>query len=247
MNPNKVPCTIKFTVKPRTQSKSEGFAFDVQPEGLTIEPHKHKYVTVGFYPTEMKQYSAIFEGRVEHGVEDTKQNVLTFDLRGEGTLPTLQIAKPTETEPDGTCAVKFKKVRIGKEVILPIVLKNEGQVTATARFDAITNESFTFQGNMSQGIAAKTFHNFDIKYKPSKVGPEKFLLTFVTMNNMYEQHKVWLTGEGFQENIIFEGLPNGTEDELHIGDCVIGKAKAVTFTLTNNGERDVKFRWNAGP
>ena len=91
INPNKIPCTIKFTVKPRSQSKSEGFAFDVQPEGLTIDPHKHKYVTVGFYPTAMMQYSAIFEGTVEHGNDETKQNKLTFELRGEGTLPTLQI------------------------------------------------------------------------------------------------------------------------------------------------------------
>jgi hydrocephalus-inducing protein len=50
MNPNKVTCTVKFSVKPRSQSKSEGFAFDVKPDVLTIEPHKHKYVTVGFYP-----------------------------------------------------------------------------------------------------------------------------------------------------------------------------------------------------
>jgi hydrocephalus-inducing protein len=126
INPNKVPCTIKFSVKPRTASKSEGFAFDVQPEGLTIDPHKHKYVTVGFFPTAMMQYSAIFEGVVEHGSEETKQNKLTFELRGEGTLPTLQIQKPTETEADGTCALRFKKVRVGKEVILPIILKNEG-------------------------------------------------------------------------------------------------------------------------
>lgn len=89
MNPNKIPCTIKFTVKPRTQSKSEGFAFDVSPDGLTIDPHKHKYVTVGFYPTAMMQYSGIFEGIVEHGNDETKQGRLTFELRGEGTLPTL--------------------------------------------------------------------------------------------------------------------------------------------------------------
>lgn len=98
---------------------------------------------------------------------------------------------------------------------------------ATARFDAITNEAFTFEGNMSQVISAKSFHNFDIKYKPHKIGVEKFMLTFHTMNNVYEQHKVLLSGEGFHESIIFEGLPNGAEDDLQIGDCVIGKAKAV--------------------
>lgn len=62
-----------------------------------------------------------------------------------------------------------------------------------------------------------------------KAAPEKFLLTFSTLNNLFEQHKVLLTGEGFNENIIFESLPNGLEDDLQIGDCVIGKAKAVTF------------------
>ena len=29
INPNKIPCTVRFSVKPRSQSKSEGFAFDV--------------------------------------------------------------------------------------------------------------------------------------------------------------------------------------------------------------------------
>ena len=98
----------------------------MSPDGLTIDPHKHKYVTVGFYPTAMMQYSGIFEGIVEHGNDETKQGKLTFELRGEGTLPTLQIEKPTDTEADGTAILKFKKVRIGKEVILPIILKNEG-------------------------------------------------------------------------------------------------------------------------
>jgi hydrocephalus-inducing protein len=67
MNPNKIPCTVKFIVKPRSQSKSEGFAFDVFPDTLHIEPHKHKYVTVGFNPTAMMAYGGIFEAIVEHG------------------------------------------------------------------------------------------------------------------------------------------------------------------------------------
>jgi len=53
MNPNKIPCTVKFNVIPKPQSKSEGFAFAVEPDGVTIDPHKHKYVTVSFSPTAM--------------------------------------------------------------------------------------------------------------------------------------------------------------------------------------------------
>jgi len=75
--------------------------------------------------------------------------------------------------------LKFKKTRIGKDSIFPIVLKNEGQVPATARFDAITNEAFTFEGsNLIHTIPSKSYHAFDIRFKPAKAQVEKFMLTF---------------------------------------------------------------------
>jgi hydrocephalus-inducing protein len=166
MNPNKIPCTVKFAVNPRTQSKSEGFAFEVEPKGLTIEPHKHKYVTVNFLPTAMMQYGGLFEAIVENGDPESKMGKLVFELRGEGTLPTLQVEKP-EADADGTVSLKFRKTRIGKDCILPIILKNEGQVPATVRFDAITNDSFTFEGgSLSNTITQKSYHGFDIRYRP---------------------------------------------------------------------------------
>jgi hypothetical protein len=36
------------------------------------------------------------------------------------------------------------------------------------------------------------------------------------------------------------------DDELRIGDCVVGKPKAVSFQLVNNGDRAVRFNWNLG-
>ena len=69
------------------------------------------------------------------------------------------------------------------------------------------------------------------------------MLTFQTMGNPYEQHKVQLVGEGYAENVTFEGLPN---DELNFGDCVVDKAKSETFQICNNGESPVKFAWSAG-
>ena len=166
---------------------------------------------------------------MESGDPDSKTGKLVFELRGEGTLPTLQVEKPDEFDADGTPVLKFRKTRIGRDSILPILLKNEGQVPATARFDAVTNEAFIFEGNMNQTIPQKSYHTFDIRFKPNKIAEEKFALTFSTMNNVYEQHKVMLIGEGFSESITFEGLPDDLEDELRIGDCVVGRAKAVSF------------------
>jgi hydrocephalus-inducing protein len=111
---------------------------------------------------------------------------LIFEVRGEGTLPTLQVDKPTEQDADGTPILRFRKTRIGKDCILPIVLKNEGQVPATVRFDALTNDAFTFEGNMSHTITQKSYHGFDVRYCPKAAQADKFLLTFSTMNNTYE-------------------------------------------------------------
>jgi len=34
-----------------------------------------------------------------------------------------------------------------------------------------------------------------------------------------------IIGEGYAEAVTFEGLPEGLEDELQIGDCIVNKAK----------------------
>lgn len=58
---------------------------------------------------------------------------------------------------------------------------------ATARFDAITNDAFTFEGgSLSHTITQKSYHGFDIKFRPRSAQVEKFLLTFSTLNNVYE-------------------------------------------------------------
>jgi hypothetical protein len=36
-------------------------------------------------------------------------------------------------------------------------------------------------------------------------------------------------GEGYSENVTFEGLPENMEDELLIGDCIVNKSKSATF------------------
>ena len=92
---------------------------------------------------------------------------MTFELRGEGTLPTLQVLKPSDIDPaDGTPVLKFPRTRVNRENIMSIVLTNEGQVPATVKFDAITKEGFEFQGNMTHTIMSKQHYGFDIKFNP---------------------------------------------------------------------------------
>jgi len=112
---------------------------------------------------------------------------MTFEIKGEGTLPTLQVAKPEEVEADGTPLLRFRRTRVNKETYMQVVLKNEGQVPATVRFDAITNDAFSFEGtSMNHTIMQKANHAFDFRFSPKKVGSERFVVTFQTQNNQYE-------------------------------------------------------------
>lgn len=44
-----------------------------------------------------------------------------------------------------------------------------------------------------------------------------------TLLNPYEVTKFMITGEGFYEDIVLEGLPDEAEDEINFGnDCVTG-------------------------
>lgn len=145
----------------------------------------------------MMTYGGIFEATVENGDPQSKTGKLMFELRGEGTLPTLQVEKPKEAEADGTPLLKFRKTRIGKESVLSIVLKNEGSIAATARFDVIKNDCFHFMGNLNHTITPKSYQAFDIRFCPKQASVEKFLLTFNTLHNPFEQHKVMIIGEGY--------------------------------------------------
>lgn len=59
-------------------------------------------------------------------------------------MPTLKLEKPKEYLNETTVLLKFPKVRIGKDLIQSVVLKNDGQVPATVKFDLTTNENFRF-------------------------------------------------------------------------------------------------------
>lgn len=119
MNCTKIPAKVQFKVKPRSQSKSEGFEFKVFPESAYIQPHAFEYVSVVFKPSDMMTYGGIFEAIVENGEQNPKTHKILFELRGEGTLPTLTQRNAKITD-DGRAVLKFPKTRVGKKCVQEI-------------------------------------------------------------------------------------------------------------------------------
>lgn len=56
----------------------------------------------------------MFEAVVENGEQHPKTHKLSFDLKGEGALPTIKLEKPKEWFNDSIPWLKFPKVRVGK-------------------------------------------------------------------------------------------------------------------------------------
>ena len=242
-NNNKIPCTANISVKPRTTSKSEGFAFEVSPEQVKINPHEHTYVKVSFKPTKMMSYGGIFEALVENGDPKSKSGKLSFELRGEGTLPCLVLEQPSALNEESIPLLKFRKTRLGNSQNLPIVLKNEGGVPATIQFNPVKNDFFHFLSPSTATIMPKSYQSFEVKFEPGEERVEKFVLNSQTMHNPYEQHRIVLQGEGYMENIIFEDLPNQAESQINFGHVIVQKTKKVDFKLANKISTPMKFEW----
>ena len=239
INNNKIPCIVKVAVNPRTASKSEGFAFTAQyKDPLKIYPGESEYVTVTFNPTSVMPYSGLFEATVE-GNSDSKSGSLKFELRGEGTLPTLLLDSPNEYDPDGTPMLKFKKMRLKKSTTSQIVIKNEGVVPATVQFEPLVHDCFSFESSTTATIQPKKYQSFDVKFSPLYEKVEKAILSYKTMFNPYENPKLIITGEGFFEPISIDGLTN--DIEMNLGDVCVNAEKTYAFTLVNNSDNNYRF------
>ena len=245
MNCSKVPASVIFSVKPRTSSKSEGFGFDVSPSKVHILPHGYEYVKVTFKPTDMIAYGGIFEAIVEGGEPSPKTHKLFFELRGEGTLPTVS-QQGSILSDDGKSLLKFPRTKLTKYSKIPINLMNGGLIPATVKFEMDYHKCFKFSDLMSATLQPKTTMSFDIEFKPEDVQKYTHEVKMTTVSNPYELQIFSLTGEGYQEDIMFEGLED-KEDEIFFGDCIVGQEKEFVFGLHNNCDSPVKFEWPDRP
>jgi hydrocephalus-inducing protein len=247
INPNKIPCTVKFDVRKRSNNAKEEFAFEVATKSVKIPPHEHTYVKVLFKPTIMASYAGLFEAIVENGESNPKTHKLVFDMRGEGALPTLKLEKPKEWFDEKTPILKFPRTKIGKNALLPIMLKNDGQVPATVKFELNApggSDCFRWLDPTSHTLPPKTYQQFQVEFLPKEAGAKTWAVQMSTLLNPYENSRVMITGEGFYEDITFEGLPNEAEEEISFGDCIINTERRMTFFIRNNSTNAIKFNWN---
>ncbi|KAJ3416712.1 hypothetical protein HDV05_000542 [Chytridiales sp. JEL 0842] len=246
-NPYKIPCDVSLSTKPRSRTKSDAadFAFDVEPKKLSIPSHEYRYVVISFHPTSIQTYAGIFEAIVEN-VDQTRSKTLTFELRGEGTLPRVTIDKPQLKNKAGLPLLKFKKLLLGASQTLPIVLRNEGTIPAKVRLDWGYREIDEFE---CSGI--NSYHNLkpqeskaiNVTCRAISVKKIESELRVRVIDNSFEDSVIQLTGESYIDEVTFANLPNDAENELLLTDCFVGETKHVTFTVSNHSSEIVRLAW----
>ncbi|KAJ3129345.1 hypothetical protein HK098_001757 [Nowakowskiella sp. JEL0407] len=246
-NPYKVPCEVILSTRPRSRTKSDStdFAFDVEPKRLAVPNHEHRYVSIAFHPVSIQSYSGTFEAVVEN-VAESKSKILTFELKGEGTLPKISIEKPT-TVIAGVPNLKFRKLLIGNSQVLPIVLRNDGIITAQFKMELNSKDIFEFnckEVNMYHTLQPQSSVSFDIACKPSAVKKLEGELRIKVTDNFFEDEVIKLSGEGYLDDITFENLPEESENEIILKDCPIGMTKQLNFSVANNSFESIRVVWS---
>ncbi|ORY39534.1 hypothetical protein BCR33DRAFT_853320, partial [Rhizoclosmatium globosum] len=246
-NPYKVPCDVAIVTKPRSRTKSDAadFAFDVEPKKLTIPSHEYRYVTASFHPTSIQSYAGIFEATVDN-VDISKSKTLSFELRGEGTLPRVTVEAPMLKNKNGLPLLKFKKLLVGASQVLPIVLKNEGITNAKVKLEWVRElEEFECSGINTSYHSLRPQEYKSIDFKCRAFGVRKFEtdVKIRVIDNNFEDTIVQLSGEGYLDDLTFEELPADAENELVFKDCFIGETKTLNFTLTNHSSDMTRVNW----
>ena len=88
------------------------FGFQVSPSTVSIPPHEYVYAKINFNPEIMAVYEGVFVAKVIHPAA-TEKDHFSFDLRGEGVLPTLKIVNTKITNN----VLDFGKVRSDRSKI----------------------------------------------------------------------------------------------------------------------------------
>jgi hydrocephalus-inducing protein len=248
-NPFKVACDIQISTRPRSRTKSEAtdFAFDVEPKKLNIQSHESKYVTVSFLPSTIQSYAGIFEAIVDN-VADNKNKTLSFEIRGEGTLPRVSVDKPMLRTKTGIQVLKFAKSLLGKTQKLPIVIKNEGIITAKIKLEWIYKNSDEFECgglNVVHVLKPLELKTFEVSYKPAQCGKFEADLKMKVMDNSFEDTSISIQGEGYLEDLTFDNIPNNTtgENEISFLECHVRKQKTLKFGITNHSSNTVRLAW----
>jgi hydrocephalus-inducing protein len=121
--------------------------------------------------------------------------------------------------------------------VIPALLTVTASTNPDFELDRVMNNEFALSPNRQ--------HNLRVCYSPKGLRKAQFTISLSVHDNPSADIQLIFTGEGFSEDVIFEGL--GDDGELFFQDNVVGQTQLTHFTMRNVCQNDVRFSWTNLP
>ncbi|OHT07738.1 hypothetical protein TRFO_24017 [Tritrichomonas foetus] len=245
-----VPCTVDASVRPNANSKKKpdsNYPFKLSTESVVIPPLSNTSIQLFFSPTIEGNFTGIFKAEVR-GSTDPTTKLLKFSVEGIATLPKLalhedQVVKMTDK--NGKPLFSFGKTLVNTKKEKHICIKNTGVIPARVSLAANSSKQFMLMNldtNKEFIVEPQRMFDLVVLFAPLQTQRSEYSLLVNVLDNESSNFALNFVGEGFAEDIIFEGIP-GDEGNLVIKDTVVGHVQTATFTMRNVCDNDVRFVW----
>ena len=239
INPQPLECVVNLSIKPKTKVN----AFEVKDKTLTIPGNKSCKTTITFSPTSNELFSSTFVATIKSQLPSPE---FKFDMEGTGAVPHISLKTILDQSENGY-SVNFGRTLVGTEKKKIIDVSNNTHLNAMLNVSANATADFEIIGIDSAKpfeLEAGRVFQFIIVHKPQKPRKSQFDIVVEVLENPESNIHISSSGEGFSEDVIFEGL-NGEENELRFKDVIVGRAQSVSFLMKNISDSTIRFNWSA--
>ncbi|EAX90636.1 hypothetical protein TVAG_041110 [Trichomonas vaginalis G3] len=246
INVTPIEITVDTTIKSNTKSKAP-LPFDVSEKTSVIKPNSTQKIDIIYSPTAIEQTTCQFEAVVRGGI-NPQTKCLRFGIEGSSTLPSITVQTALEKGKNNGYSCNMGKTLVGQTKQKAVSIINDKLIPAKISFSYKPNPDFLVQNaELNKEITlepGRTF-TFTVVHQPQKVRKSSLDLTINLPENNKSNQSFSFSGEGFSDDIIFDGLTE--ENELNMPSVVVGRSTNYTFTMRNVITSDVRFVWNGPP
>ncbi|XP_073328914.1 hydrocephalus-inducing protein homolog [Pagrus major] len=260
-NNSKVPCVLSLVIKHvGAKAPRNVEVFKLSASTLSIPSQSHSFAVVTFTPQTMQLYTAVFEATItmEGGSRMTptfKNKVLEFDLTGEGNLPSVCLVRPALRNSKGSPMLQLRRVLVGRRRTLPLVLLNDGNVSAQVQIDMLDKHG-VFILKAAPGNTCSSIHStqlegttdpenqlvhratlrlnvneqveFEVSFSSDEPLSVKAQMSLQVEDNQYSNTIIQVTGEAYQEIVSLDNISRSSQ-EIEQEDDEGGNYEVLNF------------------
>ncbi|OHS93646.1 hypothetical protein TRFO_11642 [Tritrichomonas foetus] len=250
VNPFPISCSADITIKSREKGNSSHFPFEISEKSVSIEPNSDYPLKLRFCPTSSGKFSGTFEAIVRGGT-DPKTKTLKFGLEGAGALPSVTLYPQSEMTRSRSTIVNFGRTLVGLKKEKSIYILNDGLIPAyvtvkSSGKNTVENDfEMSLPGCENEEFVLSPGHKqaLNVNYAPQALKKGQFHITIDVKDNSSAAISLTYIGEGFSEDVIFEGNSGSDDTDIIFKDNVVGQRQQVSFMMHNVSSNDIRFAW----